>query len=74
MTELITVEVAYALPQKQVLKSLSVEPGTTALEAVKMSGILESFPEIDAKEAMLDWVLHFKSTLSSLEFCKVSSM
>jgi putative ubiquitin-RnfH superfamily antitoxin RatB of RatAB toxin-antitoxin module len=48
MTELITVEVAYALPQKQVLKTLSVAPGTTALEAVKMSGILESFPEIDA--------------------------
>lgn len=48
MTELITVEVAYALPQKQLLKTLSVAPGTTALEAVKMSGILESFPEIDA--------------------------
>ena len=48
MTELITVEVAYALPQKQLLKTISVAPGTTALEAVKMSGILESFPEIDA--------------------------
>jgi putative ubiquitin-RnfH superfamily antitoxin RatB of RatAB toxin-antitoxin module len=48
MTDLITVEVAYALPQKQLLKTLSVAPGTTALEAVKMSGILESFPEIDA--------------------------
>ena len=48
MTELITIEVAYALPQKQVLKTLSVAPGTTALEAVNMSGILESFPEIDA--------------------------
>lgn len=48
MTELITVEVAYALPQKQVLKTLSVASGTTALEAVKMSGILETFPEIDA--------------------------
>ena len=47
MTDLITVEVAYALPQKQLLKTLSVAPGTTALEAVKMSGILESFPEID---------------------------
>ena len=31
MTELINVEVAYALPQKQVLKALTVASGTTAL-------------------------------------------
>ncbi len=43
----ITVEVAYALPDKQVLKVLSVSEGTTALEAVEQSGILQVFPEID---------------------------
>jgi putative ubiquitin-RnfH superfamily antitoxin RatB of RatAB toxin-antitoxin module len=48
MTELINVEVAYALPQKQVLKALMVAPGTTALQAIEQSGILQDFPEIDA--------------------------
>jgi len=43
----ITVEVAYARPEKQVLKVLSVPLGTTALEAVKQSGLLELFTEID---------------------------
>ena len=43
----ITVEVAYALPDKQVLKVLSVSEGTTALEAVEQSGIYGFFPEID---------------------------
>ncbi|MGM0475564.1 MAG: RnfH family protein [Pseudomonadota bacterium] len=44
---LITVEVAYALPKQQVLLSLDVEEGTTAREAVELSGILEQFPDID---------------------------
>jgi putative ubiquitin-RnfH superfamily antitoxin RatB of RatAB toxin-antitoxin module len=45
---MMTVEVAYARPDKQVLKQLSVPHGTTALEAVKQSGVLDIFPEIDA--------------------------
>ena len=44
---MINVEVAYARPDKQVLKQLSVPQGTTAIEAVKQSGILAIFPEID---------------------------
>ena len=47
MTELINVEVAYALPQKQMLKALTVASGTTALQAIEKSGILQDFPEID---------------------------
>ncbi len=43
----IRVEVAYALPDEQVLLSLEVPEGTTAREAVERSGILERFPEID---------------------------
>ena len=46
-SSMITVEVAYALPEKQTLLSLSVPAGTTALEAVEQSGILKTYPKID---------------------------
>ena len=49
----ITVEVAYALPDKQILKVLNVPEGTTALEAVKQSGILQVFPEIDIESTQM---------------------
>ena len=49
----ITVEVAYALPDKQVLKVLSVPLGTSALEAVQQSGVLDTFPEIDIENAQM---------------------
>ncbi len=45
--ETVTVEVAYAKPDEQVLLSLEVEPGTTVRQAVEQSGLLERFPEID---------------------------
>ena len=41
------VEVAYARPDKQQIVPVVVPPGTTALEAVKLSRIIEIFPEID---------------------------
>lgn len=44
---LIHVEVAYALPQVQMLIPLNVPAGTTLEEAVKLSGVLEKFPDID---------------------------
>ena len=43
----IHVEVAYALPDKQRLIGLDVPEGTTMLEAAKLSGISDIFPEID---------------------------
>ena len=43
----ILVEVAYALPDRQKIITLQVEPGTTALDAVRQSGIAGEFPEID---------------------------
>ncbi|MGD2056888.1 MAG: RnfH family protein [Gammaproteobacteria bacterium] len=43
----ITVEVAYALPDRQLILELSVAPGTTLGQAIQASGILERFPEID---------------------------
>ncbi|WP_461516609.1 RnfH family protein [Porticoccus sp.] len=51
--ELITVEVAYALPQRQQLTTLQVAPGTTAYEAVQQSGIVQQFPEIDLDNAKM---------------------
>ncbi len=43
----ITIEVAYALPDKQVLRALEVEEGTTVAEAIGLSGIQDEFPDID---------------------------
>lgn len=43
----ITVEVAYALPNEQLIVPIKVENGTTAEQAIHASGILNKFPEID---------------------------
>jgi putative ubiquitin-RnfH superfamily antitoxin RatB of RatAB toxin-antitoxin module len=51
--ELITVEVAYALPHRQQLIELQVPQGTTAFEAVQQSGIVGQFPEIDLETAKM---------------------
>jgi putative ubiquitin-RnfH superfamily antitoxin RatB of RatAB toxin-antitoxin module len=44
---LIPVEVAYATADKQLIIELEVPDGTTALEAVRQSRIVEEFPDID---------------------------
>lgn len=44
---MIKVEVAFARPDKQEIIRLQVEQGTSAVEAVKRSGIAAVFPEID---------------------------
>lgn len=41
------IEVAYALPQKQVLLRVDARVGTTVEEAIRHSGLLSQFPEID---------------------------
>lgn len=41
------VEVVYALPSEQALVALKVVPGTTVEEAIRRSGLLERFTEID---------------------------
>jgi hypothetical protein len=51
--EAITVEVAYALPQQQMLLEVQVPAGTTAREAVRRSGIAASFPDLDVEGADL---------------------
>lgn len=45
--ETIEVEVAYALPERQLILKAEVPAGTTAIEAVRLSGIEQQFPEID---------------------------
>lgn len=47
----IHVEVGYALPRAQMLVRLTVPEGTTLEEAVRLSGLLEEFPEIDLASA-----------------------
>lgn len=47
MNDKIDIEVVYALPAKQTLLKQQVAAGTTVLEAVRVSGILEKHPEID---------------------------
>ncbi len=51
--EPISVEVAYALPERQKIIQVFVEPGTTAHDAVLKSKIDEFFPEIDIHNATL---------------------
>jgi len=41
------VEVAYARPDVQVILEVDVAQGATAEEAIRASGILDRFPEID---------------------------
>lgn len=48
-TERITVEVAYALPDQQLIIPIQVMPETNAEAAITASGILQKFPEIDLK-------------------------
>jgi putative ubiquitin-RnfH superfamily antitoxin RatB of RatAB toxin-antitoxin module len=49
----ITVEVVYALPERQRLIAIMVPPGTTALEAARRSGIAQEFPAIDLATAQM---------------------
>lgn len=50
-TETINVEVAYALPEKQVIRAVNVDAGTTIGAAIVQSGIMMDFPELDLENA-----------------------
>ena len=43
----ITVEVVYALPLRQVVRRLSLAAGSSVADALRASGLLGEFPEID---------------------------
>jgi len=44
------ISVTYAEPSKQKWMELDVPEGTTAEEAIHLSGLLQQFPEIDLEE------------------------
>lgn len=46
-TNTISIEVAYALPTEQIILSLEVPKECTVEDAIKRSGILETYPQID---------------------------
>ena len=52
-TDLIRVEVAYALPHQQKIIALLVEPGTTAFQAVVRSNITDVFRDLDIETAKM---------------------
>ena len=45
---LIEVQVVFALRERQVLRTLQVEPCCTVIDAVQRSAVLDEFPEFDA--------------------------
>ena len=51
--ENIPIEVVYALPEKQLLKSLTVPAGSTVEQVIHYSGIMDLSPEIDFKKNRL---------------------
>lgn len=46
-TEHISIEVAYALPDEQVILSLDIDADCTVEEAIKRSGIMDAYSQID---------------------------
>lgn len=53
MDKLITIEVAYALPDKQQILSLEVEEGISIRDAVRLSALESIFPDLDLASAPL---------------------
>ncbi len=43
----INVEVAYAMPEKQIIRAVNVDVGTTIGAAIVQSGIMMDFPDLD---------------------------
>jgi hypothetical protein len=46
-TKTITVEVAYALPTEQIILTIEIPSECSVEDAIKRSGILEKYPQID---------------------------
>ena len=43
----IRVQVCYALPERQIVRELTLQEGATVEEAIRASGVLQEAPEID---------------------------
>ena len=53
MSESITVEVVYPLPQKQEIFTVRLPAGSTLREAIEVSGVMKKYPEIDLAKSKL---------------------
>ncbi len=49
--ESINVEVAYATPEKQIIRTVNVNAGTSIGAAIVQSGIMVDFPELELEDA-----------------------
>ncbi|HAT06759.1 MAG TPA: RnfH family protein [Aeromonas salmonicida] len=47
MSDLLNIEVVYALPKRQTVLRIRVAPETSVLAAIEQSGIVQKHPEID---------------------------
>ncbi len=47
MNDRISIEVVYALPHEQILLKLQLPQHTTVAEAIRLSGVMEKYPDID---------------------------
>ena len=47
MSDLLNIEVVYALPERQTVLRIRVAPATSVLAAIEQSGIVQKHPEID---------------------------
>jgi putative ubiquitin-RnfH superfamily antitoxin RatB of RatAB toxin-antitoxin module len=47
MSDMLNIEVVYALPEEQLLLRKTVPAGTTVVDAIRASGMLDKHPEID---------------------------
>lgn len=63
----IRVEVAYAAPSRQVIKALTLPAGSSIEVAIRASGLLEEFPEIDLSVNRTGIFGEFASLDQSLE-------
>ena len=50
MSEQISIDVVYALPQKQEIFSIKLPEGATVGQAIECSGVLAKYPEIDLEK------------------------
>ncbi|SES70000.1 hypothetical protein SAMN05216326_10265 [Nitrosomonas marina] len=53
MAESIEVEIVYALPESQYLRTLQVPVGATVEQVIRLSGITDQFPDIDLNKNRL---------------------
>ncbi|MDR2240598.1 MAG: RnfH family protein [Zoogloeaceae bacterium] len=50
MAEMLSIEIAYALPQRQELIRLQLPAGSVVQQAIETSGLIQKYPAIDLKQ------------------------